>query len=345
MKNKHLLISIMRITFIQLALSITIISSGIAKPISAQVLDKKVTIEIEGKPISQVLDMLEEQTSITFVYSPALVQTDRKVTLSAKNEKLSDILDRLFNKRVKYALSGQTILLNRMTSPTVQESEPQMASIQLQDHVVTGKVTDEAGLPLSGVTVSVKGTTVGTSTNEEGNYRITVKDNSATLVFRNIGFVLQEIAVDRRISVNITLAADNTGLNEVVVVGYGTQRRGTVTGAITSVNAATINALPVASVEQALQGRVAGLTVTNNGSPGSSPIVTIRGISSINFASDPLYVIDGFPTGNLSSFDSKDIESVEVLKDASAAAIYGSRATNGVILITTKRAPEMARSR
>src|SRR6185503_15247163 len=110
-----------------------------------------------------------------------------------------------------------------------------------------------------------------------------------------------------------------------------------LTGAITSVNTKAINELPVASVEQALQGRVAGLTVTNNGEPGSSPIVRIRGVSSINFASDPLYVIDGFPTSNLINFDSRDIESVEVLKDASAAAIYGSRATNGVILITTKK--------
>ncbi len=337
MKKKHLLIAIMRITFIQLALGITMIGSSIAKPISAQILDKKVTIDIEGKAISQVLDMLEKQTNITFVYSPALVQTDKTVTFSAKNEKLSSILDALFNKRVKYELSGQTIVLNRLTGAASQPGEAQVTSIQQQDHVVTGKVTDESGLPLSGVTVSVKGTTVGTSTNEEGSYRITVKDNAAVLVFRNIGFVLQEVPVNQRTSVNITLAADNTGLNEVVVVGYGTQRRGTVTGAITSVSAATINALPVASVEQALQGRVAGLTVTNNGSPGSSPIVTIRGISSINFASDPLYVIDGFPTGNLNSFDSKDIESVEVLKDASAAAIYGSRATNGVILITTKK--------
>jgi TonB-dependent starch-binding outer membrane protein SusC len=126
-------------------------------------------------------------------------------------------------------------------------------------------------------------------------------------------------------------------MNEVIIVGYGTQKRSSLTGAIASVNNKTITSLPVPSVEQALQGRVAGLTVTNNGEPGVSPIVRIRGVSSINFASDPLYVIDGFPTGSLMHFDSRDIESVEVLKDASAAAIYGSRATNGVVLITTKK--------
>src|SRR6202000_3190094 len=110
-----------------------------------------------------------------------------------------------------------------------------------------------------------------------------------------------------------------------------------LTGAVATVSSKTLNELPVASVDQALQGRVAGVSVTNNGSPGTTPIVAIRGISSISFATDPLYVIDGFPTGNLSSFDSRDIESVQVLKDASAAAIYGSRATNGVIIITTKK--------
>jgi len=205
-----------------------------------------------------------------------------------------------------------------------------------QDSVIHGKVTDETGTPLPGVTVSIKGSTKGTTTNPEGNYRIAIP-SKATLLFRNVGYIPQEVSAEGKTTLDIQLKTDTKGLNEVVVVGYGTQKRSTLTGAITSVNARTINALPVASVDQALQGRVAGLSVTNNGSPGSQAIVTIRGISSINFASDPLYVIDGFPTGNLSSFDSKDIESVEVLKDASAAAIYGSRATNGVILISTKK--------
>ena len=133
------------------------------------------------------------------------------------------------------------------------------------------------------------------------------------------------------------MQSNSRALDEVVVVGYGTQKRTLVTGAVSSVNSKTINELPVVSVSQALQGRVAGLTVTNNGSPGTDPIVRIRGISSISYASDPLYVVDGFPTGNLSTIDTRDIETVDVLKDASAAAIYGSRATNGVIMITTKK--------
>ena len=137
--------------------------------------------------------------------------------------------------------------------------------------------------------------------------------------------------------ISLRLEPKTTTAEEIIVIGYGTQRRAAVTGAISSVTGKTVKELPVASVSQALQGRVAGLQVTNNGSPGTDPIVVIRGISSISYASNPLYVIDGLPTGDLSTIDTRDIETVDVLKDASAAAIYGSRATNGVIMITTKK--------
>ena len=152
-----------------------------------------------------------------------------------------------------------------------------------------------------------------------------------------VGYKLYSLKLAQENSVTVQLEAEVFNIDEVVVVGYGTQKRTLVTGAVSSVNSKTINELPALSISQALQGRVAGLTVTNNGSPGAEPIVRIRGISSISYASDPLYVVDGFPTGNLSTIDTRDIESVDVLKDASAAAIYGSRATNGVIMITTKK--------
>jgi TonB-linked SusC/RagA family outer membrane protein len=201
---------------------------------------------------------------------------------------------------------------------------------------ITGKVTNESGEPLNGVSVLVQGTSRGTSTNEKGVFVISA-DVGENLEFSMVGYKQYIVKVGDENNITVKLIAEQTNMNEVIIVGYGTQKRSSLTGAIASVNNKAITALPVASVEQALQGRVAGLTVTNNGEPGQSPIVRIRGVSSINFASDPLYVIDGFPTGNLMHFDSRDIESVEVLKDASAAAIYGSRATNGVILITTKK--------
>ncbi|WP_343691875.1 TonB-dependent receptor [Chitinophaga sp.] len=201
---------------------------------------------------------------------------------------------------------------------------------------IKGKVTDEAKNPLAGVSIAIKNTQRGTVTAPDGSYTITAA-NDEVLVFTYIGFNNREVVVSNTTDFNIALSPNVRNLEQTVVVGYGVQRKATVTGSVASVNGKTLNELPVASVQQALQGRVPGLTVTNNGSPGADPIVRIRGISSISYASDPLYVIDGFPTSNLASFDSKDVLSVEVLKDASAAAIYGSRATNGVIIITTKK--------
>lgn len=202
---------------------------------------------------------------------------------------------------------------------------------------VTGKVTNQSdNQPIAGVSIQEKGTTNGTLSAGDGSFAITVRNN-ATLVITSVGYVSQEVPVNGRNNISVSLQSAIGGMNEVVVIGYGTQRRANVTSAISSVDGKTLNELPVPNLSQALQGRVAGVTVVNNGTPGSQPIVRIRGISSISFSSDPLYVVDGIPTGDISSFDMRDIESVDVLKDASAAAIYGSRATNGVIIITTKK--------
>ncbi|MGV3559364.1 SusC/RagA family TonB-linked outer membrane protein [Larkinella arboricola] len=201
---------------------------------------------------------------------------------------------------------------------------------------IKGKVSDANGDAMPGVSVVIKGTTRGTTTNSEGEYTLNVPGNS-TLVFSFVGYVSQEIPINGRTTLNVSLAQDDKALEEVVVVGYGTQKRASVTGAVSSVTPKELTALPVISAESALQGRVPGVRVVNNGSPGQAPIVRIRGVGSINYASGPLYVIDGVPSGDLNNLDPKDIESLEVLKDASAAAIYGSRASNGVVIITTKR--------
>jgi TonB-linked SusC/RagA family outer membrane protein len=197
-------------------------------------------------------------------------------------------------------------------------------------------VTNDKAEPLAGVSVLVKGTGRGTTTNVAGNFTISAEAGEI-LEFSMIGFNVYEVRIGDDNSISVQLVPSVSNIDEVVVIGYGTQKRRSVTGAVSTVNSKTLNELPSLSVEQALQGRVAGLQVTNNGSPGTQAIVRIRGISSISFASDPLYVIDGFPTGDLATIDIRDIESVDVLKDASAAAIYGSRATNGVIMITTKK--------
>lgn len=219
-------------------------------------------------------------------------------------------------------------------------------SLVAQSVTVKGKVTDDRNEAIPGVSVTVQGTQQGTLTDVDGAYSIQVSSN-ATLVFSFLGYLKQEVAVANRSTVDVTLKTDTKALEEVVVVGYGTQRKIETTGSIASVKAADLVQTPVANVAQGLQSRIAGVQINQNtGSPGGNVSVRIRGTNSINGSSEPLYVVDGIQISNgggindvspLSTINPNDIESVEVLKDASASAIYGARAANGVILITTKR--------
>lgn len=314
-----------------------------ASPTSGQeVLDRKIDLSADQKEVKTVLADISRLASIKFVYSSQRIPAHQKVTLQAHDKRLSEVLDILLQPlNIFYRVSGDQIVLMRKGDDANEyynlKDAPfstDVASINMA--TITGKVTNDAGEPLPGVSVLVKGTSRGTATGPDGSFSISAEIGE-TLEFSIVGYKLFSYKITKSGSVNVQLQADANKLNEIIVIGYGTQKKSTLTGAVASVSSKQINELPVASVDQALQGRVAGVSVTNNGTPGTSPIVAIRGISSISYASDPLYVVDGFPTGNLSSFDSRDIESVQVLKDASAAAIYGSRATNGVIIITTKK--------
>lgn len=211
-------------------------------------------------------------------------------------------------------------------------------STYAQNAQVTGTVSDETGSPLPGVTILVKGTTRGTTTDLDGKYSIAAASNE-TLVFSFIGYTPLEMSVGNQSTINVSLEPDLADLEEVVVVGYGTAKKSQLTGAISSVGSKEIQELPITDARQALQGRAAGVDVTQPGSkPGSAPQVRIRGRRSFNASNEPLYVIDGIPVvGGLNDINPQDITSMEVLKDASATAIYGSRGSNGVVLITTKR--------
>ena len=203
------------------------------------------------------------------------------------------------------------------------------------EQVVTGTVTDQNGDPLPGVTVSVEGTTIGTATDIDGRFNLTVPDGS-TLVFSFIGFESQRVVVGSRSVIDVTLVEDVSSLEEVVVVGYGTQRKSDLTGSVAVVNVDDMKAQPAASPIEGLQGKATGVHIVNSGAPGATPQIRIRGFSTIN-NNNPLYIIDGVPfEGKLSWLNANDIESMQVLKDASAASIYGSRANNGVVIITTK---------
>ncbi len=213
-------------------------------------------------------------------------------------------------------------------------------TLYAQDRAVTGTIiAAEDNTTLPGVTVLVKNTTTGTTTDQNGKYSLNVPGDNATLVFSAVGFATQEIAIGNRSVVDVKLGVDLKTLNEVIVVGYGTQKKSQLTGAISSVSAKEISALPITNAQQALQGRAAGVDVNMGGSkPGSVPQIRIRGRRSFNGSNDPLFVVDGIPlSGGIEDINPNDIASMEILKDASSTAIYGSRGSNGVVIITTKR--------
>lgn len=212
------------------------------------------------------------------------------------------------------------------------------SSMQLfaQERVITGIVTDETGAGLPGATVVLKGTTKGTVTDVDGKYQISVPQTGGTIQVSFVGYASQEKEIGTASTIDVSLTPDVKSLNEVVVVGYGVQKKSDITGAVASVKREDIAKMPAATTDQILQGRAAGVSITSNsGSPGSSFNITVRGIGTINDAS-PLFVVDGFPVDDIKFLNTSDIETLEVLKDASACAIYGARGANGVILITTK---------
>ena len=220
---------------------------------------------------------------------------------------------------------------------------------------VTGTVTGGDGLGIPGVNVTIKGTTVGAITDLDGKYQITVPDSNSVLVFSFVGLKTEEVSLEGQTTVNLSLVEDVTALEEVVVIGYGTVRKSDLTGSVASIKTEEIERVPGVSLEQVMQGRVSGVQVTTSShKPGGGISVRVRGGTSINAGVEPLYVIDGFPVNNdnwsipsaggsrvpynvLSTLNPNDIESIEILKDASSTAIYGTRGANGVVLITTKR--------
>lgn len=247
-----------------------------------------------------------------------------------KND-LSTKMRRLF-KSVLYGIFLQVLFISYLSAQEVTTS-------QAGERTIKGKVTDESGTALPGATVLVKGTNIGSITDMEGLYVLNVPEEATALIFSYIGYLQQEVAINGRSVIDISLQPDVTSLEEVVVVGYGTQEKSAVTGSVASLSRERFVDRSFNNVLQSMSGQLPGVNITQaQGAPGSSPIVRIRGISSITAGTEPLYVVDGLPLEdfNLNMINPQDIESVEVLKDASSAAIYGSRGANGVILITTR---------
>jgi TonB-dependent SusC/RagA subfamily outer membrane receptor len=235
-----------------------------------------------------------------------------------------------------------TVTASVLASPLKKEDVVRHARLEMQaGQTVSGKVTDETGEGMPGVNILEKGTTNGTSSDVNGRFTLQVQDANSVLVFSFIGYKPMEITVGAQSEIALSLAPDVSSLEEVVVVGYGIQQKASLTGAVSDVGGQTLNAVAVGDATQRLQGRVAGVTVTTNNAPGSTSTVRVRGYGSLG-NNNPLYIIDGIPRTDMDNINPNDIESVTVLKDASSSAIYGSRAANGVIVVTTKSGKEGA---
>lgn len=239
---------------------------------------------------------------------------------------------------MKHVLQNSIPLLGFLVLFSISELLAGAGELDEQSRTVSGKVTGaDDSAPIPGVSILIKGTTKGTQTDADGNYVLEVSEENAVLVFSSIGYEPQEVTVGGRSVIDIALQIDITTLSEVVVIGYGTQDRKDVTGSVSSIKPEALKSLPVVTVSDALQGRAAGLQVLTSGTPGNDATLIIRGLGSIN-GTAPLVVIDGFPTtSGLNTINPNDVENIEILKDASATAIYGSRAANGVVIITTKK--------
>lgn len=325
-------IKIMRISLAQLFISILCISFANAGNVNAQeILGRKVSLTAYNQEVEKILEQIEATANVKFMYSPQLISASRKTSISAKQEKLSVLLDDLLRPlKINYEVVDSKILLNRASTTNIDA--------QVIEQTIKGKITDaEKGEGIPGASIAIKGTSKGTVSDENGNYTLTVPNEKAVLVITSVGYSREEVLVGNRFTVNISLNPDTKNLNEVVVVGYGTQKVTTVSGAISTVKGSDIEKLKPVRPEDALQGRASGVTVISSGSPGSKPTVLIRGIPSFS-GTDPVVIIDGVPQtlNDFNSINASDIESMNVLKDAATTAIYGVKGGNGVIVVTTK---------
>ncbi len=328
--NSKLLLFAMKITLIQiLILSGSFVLGASLDSNGQEVLETKVSLTVENADIRDVLVEIEQKTEVNFTYRPRLLKNIDQVSASFMAAPLRDILDGIFKDHIGYEVLGKQIILVDRT--------PGMKNVPAPI-VVSGKITDGEGEPLPGVNIVEKGTTNGTTSDVTGNYSLNVDEN-ATLIYSFIGFLTKEISVNGRTSMNVTLTPDVQSLEEVVVVGYGEQKKVTVTGSVVAVGGAELQKSPAVDLSNSFAGRLAGVVaVQTSGEPGfDASTIRIRGVNTIGNP-NPLIVIDGVPDreGGLNRLNPQEVESISVLKDASAA-IYGSRAANGVILVTTKR--------
>jgi len=290
----------------------------------------KVNLKFNTGTVKDVIEEIEHQTNLSFMYDNDVFKVDRQISIEAENETLKSVVEKLISgENLKYEMVNRYIVITSTSETPANQ----------QQKKVTGKVTDSSGATLPGVSIVVQGTATGVITDNSGNYALSNIPENAILQFSFVGMKTQEIKIGTQTSINVVLAEEAIGLEEVVAIGYGTQKKKDLTGAVAAVSGELIAERKSTQVSQALQGAISGVTVTRSGASGAmgTSSIRIRGITTIG-DSNPLVIVDGVPVGDVNQVNPADIENLTVLKDAASASIYGSRAASGVILITTKRA-------
>ncbi|HEY0669224.1 MAG TPA: TonB-dependent receptor [Sphingobacteriaceae bacterium] len=292
---------------------------------------QKISISQRNVPLQKVFKEIKAQSGYTFVYTSQTLQQSAPVNVNVSDVTLEEALNACFKGQLlTYTIQHKTIIVQKKELSDIENQAVQQATIR-------GKVTDEKGLPMPGVTVRLKSSNRGVSTNQQGEYSIVLESSTGILVFSFIGYTEQQVPIAGKTVIDIVLQPSLKGLDEVVVVGYGTQKRSELIGSVSQISAKDVNDRTTPQLQQALTGQLAGVTVIQRsgqpGAPGGG--IQIRGVGSFGAGTAPLVLIDGIP-GSMNDIDPNDVENISVLKDASSAAIYGSRAANGVILITTK---------
>lgn len=300
--------------------------------LSASVYSQNTTLsfDLKNSTVKEALQKIEDQSEFRFFYNEKFIDLNRRVSLKIENGNIENILKGIFeDTNISYKVMPNNLIL-------ITPKEGGANFDVTQERTITGKVTDSSGQPLPGVTIAIKGSNKGTVTDDNGDYALPNVPGDAVLVFSFVGMRSQEISVNDQTNISVQLQEDAIGIDEVVAIGYGTVKKADLTGAVSVVKADDFKNVTALNVGDAIQGLVAGVNIRSSGAIGSEPTVEIRGLG--NFTNNnPLYIIDGLPTSGNRDFNVNDIESIQVLKDASAAAIYGSRAANGVIIIETKK--------
>ena len=329
---------LIRIALLQLVFVIAIAGGSIAGVAKVkQVLDKQVTLDVRNQSLKSILERLEEAVEVKFAYSKDAINSFEKISIKVENERLGEVLDKLLTPRkITYVVIGSQVILNHSSSSIREDAALQYQTLA---EIITGRVTTATGEPIPGVNILLKGTTIGMVTDADGRYSLEIPDLNGTLVFSYIGYSTVELPIGGRTNIDVTLIEDAQSLQEVVVVGYGTQKKVNLTGAVASVQSEELEKRTVPRASLALQGQMSGISVRQgSGNPGrNSATLTIRGPGTFSGAGNsPLVLIDMIE-GSIDDVDPNDIASVSILKDAASAAIFGSKAANGVILIETKK--------